>query len=152
MEKNILMWIQNENSEEFDYMFYGNQLLKEKNLKEVKIIRNILFNNPKTKKVWKADEYSQSSVLKIKNNYIITGVLKSTDSNDRRLPFMFYLPLKTDNLEDTIFKNLKVVGKEIDADLLKKLFSKAKSDNKKKKIIIGSLLLTLIIILYKILK
>lgn len=152
MEKNILMWIQNENSEEFDYMFYGNQLLKEKNLKEVKIIRNILFNNPKTKKVWKADEYSQSSVLKIKNNYIITGVLKSTDYNDRRLPFMFYLPAKTDDLEDVILNNLKIIEKEIDIDLLKKLFSKAKSDNKKKNIIIGSLLLILVLLLYKILK
>ncbi|MDO6598468.1 hypothetical protein Q4512_16230 [Oceanihabitans sp. 2_MG-2023] len=152
MEENVLMWIQNENSDKFDYMFYGTQLLEEKNLQKIKVIRELIFNNPNSKKIWKEKGYSQSSVLQIENNFVITGVLKTVDSNGRHLPFMFYFPKNKNNLEEIIYKNLKKIQKEIDSDLLQKLLSKTKIDNKKKIIIYSAILLTFIILLYKILK
>ncbi|MCG8802866.1 hypothetical protein [Tenacibaculum finnmarkense] len=150
MEENILMWIQNEKNEQFDYMFYGDELLKETDLPKIKIIKDVFFNNPNSKTIWKEKNYSQSSVLKFNEKYVLTGVLKTTDSNGRHLAFMFYLDSIDSNSKSVIYRNLNKIGKEIDADLFNKLLSKAKPNNKK--IIYSSLLLAFIMILYKIFK
>ncbi|MFD2891194.1 hypothetical protein ACFS5J_04110 [Flavobacterium chuncheonense] len=160
MENNLLMWIQNEANGEFDYMFYGSQLLMKSDLQKVKIVREMVFNNPNAKTIWKDKNYSQSSVLKINSNYIITGVLKSEDCNNRKLPFMFYLPSSMEKIEDNIYLNLKLIDKEIDEELLNQLLSKANSNdvfikftfitNYKKKVILSSILMLILILLYKI--
>lgn len=152
MEENVLMWIQNERSEEFDYMFFGNQLLEETDLHKIKTIRDIIFNNPNSKIIWKEKNYSQSSVIKVKSNYVLTGVLKTTDNNGRHLPFMFCLDTTESSTKNIISNNLRKIEKEIDIDLLDKLLSKVNSHKKKNTIIYGSLLFLILIILYKILK
>lgn len=152
MKETILIWVQNENSTEFDYMFVADKLLKEEDLEQIEIIRKIFFNNPNSKRIWKGKKYSQSSVFSVGENHIIAGVLLSTDSNNRRLPFMFYIPKNIDSPKKNIKENLKIIGKEIDDDLLKKLLKKTKPSKKKTLFIYGSFLLILIITIYKILK
>jgi len=143
-----VIWIQNDKQDEMEYMFYGNDLLNENNIKEIEIVRKKLFNNSKKKNIWKDKNYSQSSVSKYKSGYIFTGVLENTDDDKRKIPFMFYAKGKNSEIKEYFLKNILKINKSIDENLLELLLTK--KSNYIKKVLFISILIILLI--YKLLR
>ncbi|UZR99851.1 hypothetical protein [Chondrinema litorale] len=154
MKSSNAIWVQHENADNNEYLFFEDELIASKDIGKVKYIRELFFNNPSKEIIWESKDYSQSSVSTLKDGFIITGVLINKDKDNRKLPFMIFL--KNGNIDNGmkyINENLSKIHKKVDENLLLTFFteiSSYKKSKKSKKIIVIGVATVLTIIIYKL--